>query len=51
MKASEIYGRMTVQYGNNCMSQKKVYKWMERLKGGQMRWWWCTLWAAINCNM
>jgi hypothetical protein len=30
VKTRDIYGRTTVQYGGNCMSQRKIYKWMER---------------------
>jgi hypothetical protein len=32
-KTRESGGRTTVQYGNNCMNQRKVYK---SVKGGQM---------------
>jgi hypothetical protein len=35
-KTSETYGRMTVQYGNNCRSQRKVNEWVERFKGRRM---------------
>jgi hypothetical protein len=28
---------MTVQYEDECMSQRKVYKWMEKVKEGQTR--------------
>jgi len=28
---SGIYGRTTVQYGDSCMSQRKVYKLMEEV--------------------
>lgn len=31
-KTSDIYGRMLVQYGDNCMSQRKVYERMQKLK-------------------
>jgi len=34
---SEIYRKMTIQYGNNCMSLSKVYEWVERIKGGWLR--------------
>jgi transposase len=30
MKTSEIYERMEVQFGDNCVSQSKVYEWVER---------------------
>jgi hypothetical protein len=30
---SEIYIRMTVQYDNNCLIQRKVYKWVEIFRG------------------
>jgi hypothetical protein len=33
-RINEIYGRMTVQYCDNCMNQRKVYKWIERFKEG-----------------
>lgn len=33
MKSSEVYRRMAVRYGGNCMSYRNVYEWMERLKG------------------
>jgi hypothetical protein len=33
VKASEIYIRMTVQYGGNCISPREVYECMERFKG------------------
>jgi hypothetical protein len=35
VKTGEIYGRMTVQYGDNCRGQSKVLEWMGRFKGGQ----------------
>jgi hypothetical protein len=31
---SEIYGRMTVEYGGSCMRQRRVYEWVEGFKGG-----------------
>jgi hypothetical protein len=31
---SHIWGRMTVQYDDKCMCQKKVYEWVEGFKGG-----------------
>jgi hypothetical protein len=37
VKTGEIYGRMTVQYGDNCMSQRKVYERVERFGGGGWR--------------
>jgi hypothetical protein len=33
VKTGEIYVR-TIQYGENCMGQKKLYEWAERVKGG-----------------
>jgi len=33
MKTNEICGGMTVQHDSNCMSQRKVYEWIERFKG------------------
>jgi len=33
VKTSELNGIMTIQYGSNCMSQRKVYEWVERFKG------------------
>jgi hypothetical protein len=35
VKISEIYGQMTVQYGDNCMSPRKVYEWVENFEGGR----------------
>jgi len=32
---SHISGRMTVQYDDKCMRQKKVYEWMEGFKGSR----------------
>jgi len=32
VKSNEIYRRLTVQYGDNCMRQRKVSEWMERFK-------------------
>jgi hypothetical protein len=29
---SGIYGRMTVQYDNNCMNQRRVYEMVERFE-------------------
>jgi hypothetical protein len=28
VETSEIYGRMVVQYGSDCMSHRKVYEWI-----------------------
>lgn len=33
VKTGKIYRRVTVQYGDNCMSQWQVYEWVARLKG------------------
>lgn len=35
MKTSEIRGRTTIQYGNNFMSQWKVYEYVRRFKEGE----------------
>lgn len=34
MKPSEIYKRMKIQYENNCLSQGRVYEWVEKFKNG-----------------
>jgi predicted RNA-binding protein with PIN domain len=34
VKTSDMYRRMTVQYGDNCMSGRKVYKRVEKVKAG-----------------
>ena len=34
VKPSEIYGRMKVQYGDSCLSQGRVYEWVERFQNG-----------------
>jgi hypothetical protein len=31
VKTNEIYSRMGVLYGDNCLNQRKVYEWSERL--------------------
>jgi hypothetical protein len=31
-KTNESYGRMRFLYGENCTSQREVYKWVERFK-------------------
>ena len=35
VKPSEIYRRMKVQYGDSCLSQGRVYEWMERFQNGR----------------
>jgi hypothetical protein len=32
VKPSEIYRRMKVQYGDSCLSQGRVYEWVERFQ-------------------
>jgi len=32
VKPSEIYRRMKIQYGNSCLSQGRVYEWVERFQ-------------------
>jgi len=32
VKPSEIYIRMKVQYGDSCLSQGRVYEWVEMTK-------------------
>jgi len=32
LKPSEIYRRMKVQYGDSCLSQGRVYEWVERFQ-------------------
>jgi hypothetical protein len=34
VKTDEISGKMTVQYGDNFMRQRKVYEWVEIFRGG-----------------
>jgi hypothetical protein len=34
-ETSNLYGKMIVQYSKNCMSQRKVYEWVERFKENQ----------------
>jgi len=31
----EIYRRMKAQYGDSCLSQGRVYEWVERFQNGQ----------------
>ena len=35
VKSSEIYRRMKVQYGDSCLSQGRVYEWVERFQNGR----------------
>jgi len=45
VKTMGIQGRVTVQYGDNCMSQRKVHEWVEIFKELFMRilgWGWGT---------
>jgi len=35
VKHSEIYRSMTVQYGDSCLSQRRVYEWVERFQNGR----------------
>jgi transposase len=35
VKPSEIYGRMKVQYGDRCLSQGRVYEWVQRFQNGR----------------
>jgi len=34
-KPSEIYRRIKVQYGDICLSQGRVYEWVERFQNGR----------------
>jgi len=36
-KPVEIHRRMLAQYGQSTMTQRKVYKWVERFKSGRTR--------------
>jgi hypothetical protein len=36
VRGCEINGRVTVQYGDHCMGQKKVHEWMENISVGRM---------------
>ena len=35
VKPSEVYRRMSAQYGRSCLNQRNVYKWIERFKEGR----------------
>jgi len=35
MKPYEIYRRMKIQYGDSCLSQGRVYEWVERFQTGR----------------
>jgi len=35
VKPSELYRRMKVQYGDSCLSQGRVYEWVERFQNGR----------------
>jgi hypothetical protein len=32
VKLSEIIGKIAVQYGRSCVTQRKVYEWSEKCK-------------------
>ena len=34
MKPIEIHRRMSIQYGDRCMSRTQVYEWTDRFKNG-----------------
>ena len=34
VKPSEVYRRMSAQFGSSCLNQRNVYKWIERFKDG-----------------
>jgi len=36
VKTGEVYGTVIVQYGDNCMSQRKIYEWVESFRGVRM---------------
>jgi transposase len=35
VKPSEIYRKMKVQYGDSCLSQGRVYEWVERFQNAR----------------
>ena len=35
VKPSEVYRRMSAQYGSSCLNQRNVYKWIARFKEGR----------------
>jgi len=35
VKPSEIYRIMKAQYGDSCLSQRRVYEWVERFQNGR----------------
>ena len=35
VKPSEVYRRISAQYGSSCLNQINVYKWIERFKDGR----------------
>jgi transposase len=37
VKPSKIYRRMKVQYGDSCLSQGRVYEWVERFQNGRQK--------------
>jgi hypothetical protein len=34
---AEIHRRMLLQYGDNCLTQRRVYEWLEVLKNSRIR--------------
>ena len=37
VKPSEVYRRMSAQYGSSYLNQRNVYKWIERFKEGRVQ--------------
>jgi len=37
VKISEIHRRMLLQYGDNCLAQRRVYEWLELLRNSRIR--------------
>ena len=35
IKPSEVYRKMSAQYGSSCLNQRNVYKWIKRFKEGR----------------
>jgi len=37
VKSPEVHRRMLLQYGDNCLAQRRVYEWVELLRIGRIR--------------
>lgn len=49
-RTSEICGRMTVQWGSNCRSERKVDEWVRRFENGEIKLKTLKWWVLTDCT-